>query len=449
MTTPPIQRDPENVKSLLQDRRLWLVFTLTILIHGSTIILFADHLTDDRDAYLALATQLKEGHGYRFSPDGPLTAYRPPLYPVVLSLCLRVFPPAFSVAMVNGICSLLIVFLTWRLACVWWNSWWATVATAFVILDPLILINVTLPMTEVMFTGLVLSIVSLATRHEQRLRHRLCLGVCFGLAALCRPTIWPFGVLGIVIWIWRTDRKRDNTQTPRLVLREVVLRQALPVLVAVCLTVAPWVIRNAMVFQSFVPMTTHGGYTLLLANNPVFYEEVVSQGWRTTWQGDSLNRWQQHLSEEMSRMDPPVEGEIATSRWMFQRALRTIRADWEQFFQSCGVRLLRFWNPIPMSTSNRPVPRPVQWGIGCYSFLLFVGSMAGVVSWFRSQPPRKPFDQFPPLAIALMLSFSAVHAVYWSNLRMRTPLEPVLILLAISAVFRWRSSESPIGSDQG
>ena len=38
--------------------------------------------------------------------------------------------------------------------------------------------------------------------------------------------------------------------------------------------VSPWVIRNRLVFGRWIATTTHGGYTLLLGNNPDFYRHL-------------------------------------------------------------------------------------------------------------------------------------------------------------------------------
>ena len=41
--------------------------------------------------------------------------------------------------------------------------------------------------------------------------------------------------------------------------------------VTLVLVLSPWMIRNLLVFGEPVWTTTHGGYTLALANNPVYY----------------------------------------------------------------------------------------------------------------------------------------------------------------------------------
>ena len=64
--------------------------------------------------------------------------------------------------------------------------------------------------------------------------------------------------------------------------------------VAAGFVLTPWVIRNAVKFGAFIPATTHGGYTLLLGNNRVFFEEVVN-GPSGRWHGESLEQWQQEM----------------------------------------------------------------------------------------------------------------------------------------------------------
>src|SRR5688572_9062624 len=51
---------------------------------------------DDPDNYLALARSLAAGEGYRL--DNRATAYRPPLYPLVLAPLIRLFGPSPTAA---------------------------------------------------------------------------------------------------------------------------------------------------------------------------------------------------------------------------------------------------------------------------------------------------------------------------------------------------------------
>lgn len=57
-------------------------------------------------------------------------------------------------------------------------------------------------------------------------------------------------------------------------------------------------------------------------------------------------------------------------------------------------------------------------------------AVLGGIVVLRSQLWRTPWVW----AVLLCVSFTAVHAVYWSNMRMRAPLMPALYLVAASTL---------------
>ena len=60
---------------------------------------------------------------------------------------------------------------------------------------------------------------------------------------------------------------------------------AIGLLAAVC-GLAPWAIRNQIVVGRPIVSTTHGGYTLLLGNNPSFYDHLRTAPRGTVWSAD-------------------------------------------------------------------------------------------------------------------------------------------------------------------
>lgn len=434
MAVQPHDTTPSNIGLLLREPKLWGLLVVAFILRLGVIACYSDNLMDDRDAYLSLSRQLAEGNGFRVAEDAPLTAYRPPLYPLILSLPMRALPDGGCVAVVNLVCSLLIVSFVWILAREYWSPIWSTLATGIVACDPLLLINTTLPMTELLFTTLVLAVITLSVKPQPAITHRMALGVLFGLTALCRPTIWAFGVIVGIVWCFRQWRNSSEST-----ILQDILKRAIPVVLCALFTVAPWVIRNYFVFDAFIPMTTHGGYTLLLANNEVFYEEVVERGWRTTWSGESLESWQHGLDDRMNDHKPALTSEVERNQWMGDRAKDTIRKNPGLFLKSCGVRFLRFWNPVPLSTPSRPISQIAQWSIGLFSLVLFLGAVISVIVKKRR---GQLSSRFLGIAGSLLISLSLVHTVYWSNARMRAPIEPILALLAVSSIPRKSSIES-------
>jgi 4-amino-4-deoxy-L-arabinose transferase-like glycosyltransferase len=85
-----------------------------------------------------------------------------------------------------------------------------------------------------------------------RWRWALVSGVALGLAALTRANVLLLAIaLGVLVW---TDRPRWSRRA---------LRAPLALLAATLVTVTPWLIRDAITFHQFVPLTTEGGFALV------------------------------------------------------------------------------------------------------------------------------------------------------------------------------------------
>jgi hypothetical protein len=194
--------------------------------------------------------------------------------------------------------------------------------------------------------------------------------------------------------------------------------------------VAPWAIRNWLVFGRPIVTTTHGGYTLLLGNNPVFHREELNKPWGTVWSGDSLARWNTAIETEMRQDGIRPHDEVARDRWMSRRAWRNIRDEPAAFLSACWFRFLRFWNVAPLGAVRQSLPAPLVWGVGAYYSVVTIGFLAGLVLLRREEWPR----WMPPAL--LIASFTLVHLLYWSNARMRAPLIPAIALLATYGMVR-------------
>jgi hypothetical protein len=386
---------------------------------------FAPLLSEDRDAYLSLARRLADGQGY-VQPDGLTpTAFRPPLYPLVLAPALRVAPERLTVAMVNLLAGLVTVLAVMSLArrtgsC---GPWTTALAGLIVAVDPLLLHNTALPMTEVFAAGL------LAVWFRQVVVNRTCEGwvsargafvegCLWGLGALCRPVFLPLGLLA-TLWPTLTERTAD---------RRAWRRRVGWAICGAAGVLAPWIIRNGVVLGQPLVTTTHGGYTLLLGHNTVYYKDVVNAPPGAVWKGDSLDEWQQSLEARMARAGVSPSDELARDRWFTATARQVIRDDPWLAIRSGGTLLGRFWSIAPANVAHRPLPRAVVWGIAVGNVLVFLGATMGLVRAWRQRHP------VAEIALIAVLVFSAVHFVYWSDQRMRAPLVPVLACLAAMGV---------------
>ncbi len=407
-------------------RTLIGLFLLTVLVRGGAIAVQPERLNDDIDGYRGIAEQAAAGRGFSNPETGKPTAFRPPLYPLFLAGIFAAGGGNLGIGLLHGILGLGTVFLTWRLGLrlnLKTGAHWAAIAIA---IDPLLLQYSTVPMTETLCAFLAVWGLFLITPLPASRWKKLAAGVVLGLCALSRPTFFVFAVPAWAIWVWRTRRSEGLVASPWLAG------------LGLFLTVLPWGIRNALVLGQFRVTTTHGGYTLLLGNNPVFYREVIEAPWGTTWQGESLASWQASLEEEMKKAQPPVKSEIERDRWLAQRARRNIADQPELFLRSCGLRFVRFWNVLPPDSARRSVVK--LWERGC-RFVglatwasaadgvtglvtalvgLFYGAifLSFVVGLFRLR--KAEWSCWWPLVL-MIAAFCAVHLVYWSNTRMRAP----------------------------
>ena len=249
---------PSSRDSWLTRERVVLagLLAFTLVVRGGVLFALREKLVDDPDAYRRIAENLLADG--TFSMDEPKefpelspsvrtpnpqkapwktpTAYRPPLYPVVLSNLAAADQAHVSLGKVAGLHLLLgvgTVWLTWltarrlrigncKLQIANWGasggrkspevdppreamSWWAEptlrmplVAGIVVACDPILLNQSALVMTETLATFLaVLSLWCLARFDSQRSWFNAGLvGGAMGLAVLCRPTFLPW--VGVV-----------------------------------------------------------------------------------------------------------------------------------------------------------------------------------------------------------------------------------------------------------
>ncbi len=344
--------------------------------------------------------------------------------------------------MLHLLLGVLTVFLTYLLGRKLGLGRSSLVAAALIAVDPLLLRYTTFPMTETLAACLVtaLLLTSLAARDRPGPRMQILTGVLFGLCALCRPTVWAYaGLAGASALVMRCRRRDDSAFSARV-----------PVwtLLAAALVVAPWVVRNVIRMGHPIVMTTHGGYTLLLGNNPEFWRDVVAQPWGTVWEG-SPGRGQQAWADGVNRaMDTQgVTGEVARDRWMARQARAYIADDPVMFLRACLLRFTRFWSVVPTGGDGDHLPTAVRWLVGSYYTLVFTGAALGVFVIVRDR--RCGWWG----CLLMLAAFVAVHLVYWTNARMRSPVMPVIALLCVLGVsalhaFRCQSGSRP-GSRSG
>lgn len=258
---------------------------------------------------------------------------------------------------------------------------------------------------------------------KENLMTPLLLGVIWcGLHAQRRPTAPPAAVGGLLIGLLLLTGSAALSLVPvaglGLVFSDATPRRklaltALAGAVAVAI-VAPWLLRNLRVLGAPV-LNTNGGFNLYLGNNPAadgFFLSIADTPRGPTW----------HALRERGEVAASATLQAEAIAWMTQHPGDTVRLALR--------KAVLFWTP-PIhdglgqpSTAERMMRR-----VWLVQFLLLVsGAWAGAWWWRR--------DRSVQLLGAAVLSYTAIHMVFYVIFRYREPIMPLLCVLTGFALQR-------------
>ncbi|PQO46528.1 hypothetical protein [Blastopirellula marina] len=418
--------------SVWQDWQWYAVLLVALLVRGGVGYIQWDDLRVDPDSYRKLARNVINLKSFTFGDTAEPTAFRPPLYPVLLAVTSpsrQVLPS--EVFVLHLVVGLVTVGLTF----VWARSMglegWRSLAAILVAVDPILLNQASQVMTESLAAGLtILTLValsSLANTADEEGQKSLDTNItiraanvagAIALAIYCRPTflVWA-ALLPLAIAVCFRSWKHRAISVLAYGLMLVFL-------------LVPWVARNQMVFGAPVLGTTHGGHTLLWGNNPSYYEYLRS-GTAPVWDNEPFH----HAFNQRHPFERTSASELARDREAFSEAIDAMQADPAMAAYSSLVKLGKFWRPWPHAISEDESPRRtwMRYAVGIWYAAQFLLVIAGLIAL-----GRKLLNPGWIAALALMGSFSLVHTFFWSDMRMRSPLVPILAVLACAGV-QWLS----------
>ena len=194
----------------------------------------------------------------------------------------------------------------------------------------------------------------------------------------------------------------------------------------------PWAIRNAREFGEPIFTTTHGGYTLALANNPAYYADVVDGPPGAVWLGPNQAAWFERITRETAGMSHPE-----ADRYLRAQGFRMLRERPATFLRASFARLGRFWGIAP---SGAVYPWWLRWSTAVWTVPLWIMTVGGLC--------RRDLWRWPQMAAPLvMVGLTVVHSAYWTDLRMRVPLITAIGLTA-AGLSRRQSSPPTVGPDR-
>ncbi|HEV2814609.1 MAG TPA: glycosyltransferase family 39 protein [Solirubrobacteraceae bacterium] len=406
-------------------RATWAILIVALAVRLAAIAAHPDYVpVGDPADYERIALSVSDGHypGRTGGLPGP-TAYRPPLYPIALGVAYGLAPveertwARIAQALVGTLTVGLVGLVAWLalrrrrvaliamgLAAVWPPMWLYGSAL----------------LTEVVFVPITLAAVASALRWRETRARRwvVACGVLVGLAALTRANgIALAAPLAVALW--------DRAERP-------LLRRALPAVAMVgvmALTIAPWTIRNAIVFERFVPIAVEDGYGLAgTYNDEARAQERFPGAWINWYEVPSNVRairrvendevvWNDTLREKGLDYVAEHPGYVAkVAWWNLRRIFDAAGLEWLRFEftayslpgWAARLELLAFW-PVALlalgglaTRAARAAPRWLALVPAAFLLPIFV------VGYARF---RAPIDPFLAILAACALSAAAQRVV--------------------------------------
>jgi hypothetical protein len=380
-----------------------LAFVLRVIarIHSGV----ADFWVNGYTFFFAMAQNIAQGKGIGI--DGSPTAFRVPLYPLLLAAITfghKVFWPIViaqsAIGAGTAFCAALLARQMFRGP---WAAHAATLAAAVAAVYPYYVIHDTALEETSLFTLLSLVAVMLLLRTAENSSPALGAGtgLLLGLDVLTRATIAPFALL---VPLWLLWQKRA--------------RAGLAYALLLALTVAPWLWRNYLL--TGVPtLTTETGIELWNANNGFLFRHYPEESSDLS-KADALNALSVQDQQELDRIE---NNEELTNRWFMHKALASIRAHPTQTaiddFRKVGAGFS--WLPSPRRGRIADLAHVLSYGP---VMLLGLWGM-----WRRRKCWRED-----SLIYLLFANFIAVTAVFWAHTSHRAYLDVYWMVFAASIV---------------
>ncbi len=392
---------------------LLLILLLCLLLRLVWIFVFTPlELTDDPRAYDTIAKGLVQGEGYH---EEGKRAFRPPGYPYFLASLYTIFGaftlPVRLVQTVMAVITCLIIFFLGKKFANERTGLWA--AGFFAVYPQCIRYPGNL-YVETLFIFLFLyamvflfDVVKLPSYTKS-----IIAGILLGLSALVREVTLIL-ILPILLWAILVINSYSEKKQ---------LRKRLSVFVMFfVLTISPWTLRNYFLFQSFIPISTSGGFNFYLGNNPQATGQYNSES-------DIEIKWPYSLSNE-SR-DELLRLELEAAKKGYTDGINFIVHNPGQFFRLALKKFVLLWQPPTYKLNIREAFNETIFRIFWLINYLVLLILAPFGIWISI----KKFGKEWILFLMILFSVTGLHMLMYSATRYRLPWIPFLMIFAALAM---------------
>ena len=363
-------------------------------------IMHIEHsLFGDAAQYILIAKNIASGNGFNMLPDSNLLANRAPLFPFILAGVFKFFGQGYWPTRIFQVCiSSLVPVITYLIGKEIAHERVGRVSAYISIFYPFYVFYSGYVLTETLFVFLsCLSLLYLIRFIKTgSYQDSLLAGIFLGLSALTRPIALGFGLFFVMCYFF-VSRCR--------------LKGSAVILATMFLVILPWTIRNYIVFEKFVPITTEAGRVFYSGNNPM------------NKTGGCIRHVDFIEPKETGSM-----GEVEASKYMFKKGLEFIRHNPVTFLKMSVKKVGRLWRVFPYWTSGFTNIKYKLISIFSYGLILpffLIGIFLSIRNWKLVLP-----------LYCLIVYTSIFCMVFYGTMRFRLPLMPAVIVLGSIGIDR-------------
>lgn len=286
------------MKKFIKDHPLFIILFLALILRLVYLFVLQPPLIwSDSAIYDKTALNLIKGNGYMMDPGIPF-AGREPGYTLffLVPIYFLFGHTVLAVQVFQIILSLLIIFLIYLLSKKYFSQKVAILAALFFTLYPPLIAYSSEILTEIPFTFLLIFSVFLILRSIEARSKKMCFagGIILGAATLTRlvSVFLPFFLIPIFYFAFLNWRR--------------TVQYFLLIFIAIAIFVIPWVLRNYLVFNTFIFGRLGAG-------------EIYWSGSYIPWEGE----WRGYIPPltELEKGLNPIESD----RKMFRLAIENIK----------------------------------------------------------------------------------------------------------------------------
>lgn len=398
---------------------------LAIAVRLLGTLLVGGYHTPWLSEYEVIARSMLERGFYGFNFEGLAampSSFMPPVYPSFLAGMMALFPGDSDLATktIQSLLSAFSVLVTFYLAREIFRQNGVALVSAFLAALYPPFIAGALEISTVTPEVLLVQVFALFVFRWYRTGnswHGAGAGLALGFLSLTRA---PAVLLAPLLSLWMLRVRGEQLHRNRG--KDTAL-----FLAATALVIAPWTIRNFVVHQAFVPISTNGGLNFWIGNNPgatgefVYFKEVAPD-----------------LFAKSSLLT-----EVERDSLFYGEALSYIREDPQTFLELLARKALYFWWFRPSIGSSYPDAGQVFEAAKAGMAVAYAAILPlAVVGLLLLRKERAIVSFFG----IVTLPYMATSVIYFVATRFRSPVEPFLIVLAaytIARVARWVGSLGP------